>query len=260
MKRPTALITGASGGIGKDLALIHAAHGHNLVLVARSEEKLRELKWEAGESHGIEALVLPADLSETGAPERLHRKLQNEDIAIEYLVNNAGIGDFGLFRDSDWEKQEAMIRLNITSLTRLTHLFLPPMVRRGHGRVMNVASTAGFYPGPLMSVYYATKNYVVAFSEALSEELKGSGVTVTALCPGPTRSGFQERAEMHDSRLFKLSPVASSREVAQYGFRQMMKGKTVAVHGLGNKISVQLRRLAPRWLIRKAVRLLQDSG
>lgn len=260
MKRPTALVTGASGGIGRELARIHAAHGHDLVLVARSEGKLRELKRETGETHGIKALVLPADLSDPESPERLYGEMQNKNIEIEYLVNNAGIGDFGPFRSSYWEKQETMIRLNITSLTRLTHLFLPAMVQRGHGRVMNVASTAGFYPGPLMSVYYATKNYVVAFSEALSEELRGSGVTVTALCPGPTRSDFQERADMRDSRLFKLSPVASSREVADYGFKQMMKGKTVAVQGLSNKISVQLRRLAPRWLIRKAVRMLQDSG
>lgn len=253
------MITGASSGIGLELSHVHASHGHDLVLVARSEGRLRELKEEVEREHGIRAMVRPADLSEAGAPEKIRRETAEQDIEIEYLVNNAGIGDSGPFHRSDWAKQSDMIRINMHALTHLTRLYLPGMVERESGRVLNVASTAAFYPGPLMSVYYATKNYVLAFSEALAGELSESPVTVTALCPGPTKSGFQSTADIHDTPLVRLSPLAGAREVARFGYRQMMKGKPVAVPGLMNKISVQLSRISPRSLTRKFVRKLQET-
>ncbi|MDZ7773461.1 MAG: SDR family oxidoreductase [Balneolaceae bacterium] len=254
---PVALITGASGGIGMELARVHAAHGHDLVLVARREERLRELGEELGEAHGIRATVVPADLATAGGPENVYRRTQEAGIRVRYLVNNAGIGDFGPFAESDWQKQSDMIGINVTSLTRLTHLYLPDMVEAGRGRILNVASTAAFVPGPLMSVYYATKHYVLAFSESLYTELRGDGVTVTALCPGPTRSGFQSTAEMQESGLFDYQVVAGAREVAEYGFKQMMKGRPVAIHGWANKISMQAVRLSPRSVVRKMVHTMQ---
>lgn len=253
------MITGASSGIGLELARVHASHGHDLVLVARSEGRLRKLKEEAEGEHGIRATVLPADLSDTGAPERIRRETEQRGIEIEYLANNAGIGDSGPFHRSDWARQSDIMQINMHALTHLTRLYLPGMVRRESGRILNVASTAAFYPGPLMSVYYASKNYVLAFSEALAGELSESPVTVTALCPGPTKSGFQSTADIRDTPLVRLSPLAGAGEVARFGFRQMMKGRPVAVPGLLNKLSVQLSRVTPRWLARKVVRKLQQT-
>lgn len=254
----TALITGASGGIGLELARVFAKNHINLVITARSKQELEILKSELENDYGISVKVITANLSEYENAEDIYNVLKNENIAVEYLVNNAGFGDYGKFHESDRAKQEAMINLNITALTSLTHLFLKDMILRKSGRILNVASTAAFQPGPLMSVYYATKAFVLHFSEAIANELQGTGITVTALCPGPTESGFADAADLGNSQLFKNRKLPTSREVAEYGFKAMMAGKTVAIHGMKNKILQQAGRIAPRKMITAVVRKLQE--
>ena len=254
------LITGASSGIGLELARTFARNGHDLVLVARSASKLDTLAAELIAAHGIRASVITADLSERTAPEMIYNTLRQQGIAVDVLVNNAGFGDFGFFVESDWAKTAQMIDLNITALTHLTHLFLPDMVARKSGRVMNVASTASFQPGPLMAVYYATKSYVLFFSEAIGNELKGTGVTVTALCPGPTESGFQAAAALEDSKLVKGKKMPSSAEVAEYGYRETMRGTAVAVHGFMNNLFAFAPRLVPRNVTLNIVRNMSERA
>ena len=178
---------------------------------------------------------------------------------IDYLINNAGFGDYGLFYESDWDKQERMINLNMLALTQLTHLFLPDMLKRKSGKIMNVASTAAFQPGPLMSVYYASKAYVLFFSEAIANELEGTGVTVTALCPGPTKSGFQKAANVEHSKMLNAKSIPTSKKVAEYGYKAMMKGKHVAVHGFMNKELTFFSRRAPKKFILKTVRRMNEG-
>ena len=256
--RKTALITGASSGIGLELARVFAKNQIDLVITARSEGKLAEIKKELEQDHGIRVKIIPANLSEYENAEDIYRIIKEKNIEVEYLVNNAGFGDYGNFHESDWTKQEAMINLNITSLTYLTHLFLKDMVRRKCGRILNVASTAAFQPGPLLSVYYATKAFVLHFSEAIANELQGTGITVTTLCPGPTQSSFADTANMGNSALFKRK-LPTSREVAEYGFKAMIAGKTVAIHGTQNKILRQAGRFAPRKVMTAIVRKIQEA-
>lgn len=256
----TALITGASGGIGLELAKLFAADGHRLVLVARSEGKLQELSAQLRQQYNIQAHVLAKDLTDYHTARDIFDWCGQQGIAVDYLVNNAGFGDFGFFAQSDWAKQEQMINLNITTLTYLTHLFLPGMVQRKSGKVLNVASTAAFQPGPTMSVYYATKAFVLHFSEAIANELQGSGVTVTALCPGATESGFQQAAAMEESKLVKGKKLPTSAEVAAYGYRAMHNGKVVAIHGFLNQLLTFSIRFSPRWMVRKIVRSMQDRA
>lgn len=251
------LITGSSSGIGLELARIFASHKRNLILVARSEAPLEKLKTELVSQHGVQVQIFPMDLSLWDSAKKLHSTVSDHGWHVDTLVNNAGFGDHGTFVDSDWRRQKGMIDLNITALTELTRLFLPAMVASRSGRILNVASTAAFQPGPWMSVYYATKAYVLSFSEALSEELRGSGVTVTALCPGPTLSGFQEAANMQGVALFERIQPPSSREVAEFGYHAMIKGKVVAIQGTLNSLVVQLLRVSPRFLVRKIVRQIQ---
>jgi short-subunit dehydrogenase len=255
----TALITGASSGIGLELAKIFAQHHIALVLVARSEDKLNELANDLKNQYNIPVLVIAKDLSDYNNSKTLFDQCDQQNIQIDYLINNAGFGDFGLFAESDWNKQLQMINVNITSLTYLTRLFLPGMIERKYGKIMNVASTAAFQPGPTMSVYYATKAYVLHFSEAIANELKGTGVTVTALCPGATQSGFQSAANMHESKMIKGKKLPSSDAVAKYGYKAMMKGKAVAIHGLGNYLLANSVRLAPRSVVVKIARYIQDK-
>lgn len=255
----TALITGASSGIGLELARIFAQKGHHTVLVARSGDKLRELQSEL-EPLGVQVRVLTADLSRMEEVDNVYRQLKEEGIVIDFLVNNAGFGDYGMFYETDWSKEAMMIDLNVKSLTYMTKLFLQDMVQRRRGRILNVASTAAFQPVPTMAVYSATKAYVLSFSEAISSELEGTGVTVTALCPGATQSGFWKVANMEDARLIKGRKLPSSAEVARYGYEALMKGKVVAVHGWLNKLLSESIRLAPRALVRKAVRKMQENG
>lgn len=255
----TALITGASSGIGLELARLFAKDKHNVVLVARTREKLQQLANELQQQYSVQVWIIAADLSETTSVESIFKTLQQENIEIDFLVNNAGFGDFGFFKDSKWKKQEAMINVNITTLTYLTWLFLPSMITKGFGRIMNVASTAAFQPGPTMSVYYATKAYVLHFSEAIDNELEGTGVTVTALCPGPTESGFQAAAGLQERKMVKWKKLLTSKQVADYGYKAMKKGKTVAIHGLGNYFLAQASRFVPRKWVVKIARRIQEA-
>lgn len=257
--KKTALITGASSGIGYELAKIHAAHGDNLILVARSENKLNELAEELKKKHGIAVTVITADLSEPNAPRTLFYKIQAQQIQVDYLINNAGFGDYGKFIETDWEKEKQMIQLNITALTELTKLFLPQMVERKYGKIMNVASIASFLPGPLMAIYYATKAYVLHFSEAINNEVAENNVSVTALCPGPTLSGFQDAANLGESKFFQGNKFPTSEEVAKYGFNAMHRRKAVAIHGFSNRLMVFTLRFTPRNWVVKLVRRLQGK-
>ena len=259
MQRPTALVTGGSGGIGLELAKVLARNGFDLVLVARNRDTLEAAAGQLEGKFDVKAHVYAADLARQDAPQAIFDFLQNENIPIEILVNNAGIGIGGEFADTKLTRELEMIQVNIAALTHLTKLFLPPMIKRRSGRVLNVASTAAFQPGPLMAVYYATKAYVLSFSGALSEELRNSGVTVTALCPGPTHTDFADAAEMTNSRLFSTFGVAEAADVAEYGFDAMMHGKRLAIPGMKNKILAQANRFAPRALSAKIARMAQET-
>lgn len=255
----TALITGASLGIGLELASEFASKNNHLVLVARSAAKLETLAKDLMAKYKVKVHTLAIDLSEVNSAQKVFDFCQKNNLQIDYLINNAGFGDFGFFAESNWDKQLQMINLNITTLTHLTHLFLPSMIKNKYGKIMNVASTAAFQPGPTMSVYYATKAYVLHFSEAIANELEGSGVTVTALCPGPTESGFQAAAAMEESKLVKGKKFPTSAEVAQYGINAMMNGKKVAIHGTMNYLMANSVRFSPRGMVLKMVRMMQDK-
>jgi uncharacterized protein len=253
----TALVTGASSGIGLELAKVFAANGFDLVLVARGEKKLSDLAAQLEGDYSTASRVIGLDLSRPEAPDDLFRRLHGDGVHVDVLVNNAGFAQYGKFADTDPEMEAQMLQLNIVSLTRLTKLFLPAMTQKGSGRVLNVASTAAFQPGPLMAVYYASKAYVLFFSEALAEELRGTGVTVTALCPGPTRSGFQARAAMEDSRLVS-GRIADASDVARAGFDGLMAGKPVVVPGVKNKLFSQAIKFAPRSTVARIVHRAQE--
>jgi hypothetical protein len=246
-----ALITGASGGIGEDLARLIAADGRDLVLLARSAPKLQTLADELSRAHQISATVLSVDLSAPGAADEVARTLAERRLAIDVLINNAGFGTHGEFAREDPAEQSRMLQVNVVALTMLTRLLLPAMIERRRGRVLNVASTAAFQPGPLMAVYYASKAYVLSLSLALSEETTGTGVTVTCLCPGPTRTGFQDRAQMGKSRLFSVTSLMSSADVARAGYDAMMNGRALIVPGVANRIGAQSMRFVPRRIAAK---------
>ena len=242
-----ALITGASSGIGLELAKIFAARRYDLVLVARSKDKLEELAAELKSAHGIDARVLVADLAQKGAPDEIARALESQGLAVDVLVNNAGFGATGPFWETDLAAELEMIQVNIAALVHLTKRFVPGMKARGRGRIMNVASTAAFFPGPFMSVYYASKAFVLSFSEAMALELEGTGVTVSALCPGPTESGFSKVAGNDKSNLFKRKAgIMDARTVAEIGFDGLMAGKTVVVTGFMNRVMAGTSGLVPR--------------
>jgi short-subunit dehydrogenase len=256
----TALITGSSNGIGLELAKVHASKGGNLVIVARNKAKLDELKAELERQYKITVYTIGKDLSLPHAAQEVYDEIKSQQIQIDYLVNNAGFGDFGMFVETDWNKELQMINLNITTLTHFTKLYVRDMVKRGSGKILNVASTAAFQSGPTMAVYYATKAYVLSFSEALDNEVSNKGVSVTTLCPGPTESGFQAAAAMEESNLVKGKKLPSSREVAEYGYASMMKGKTVAIHGMMNYLMANSVRFLPRALVVKVTRMIQDKA
>ena len=241
-----ALVTGASGGIGTELCDILAAHGYDLVLVARSEAKLRALSEKLEGTYGITAPIFPVDLAEPGVADTLHDALVEQGISVDVLANNAGFGDQGAFLDSDWPRQEEMVKLNILALMRLAYLFGNDMRRRGAGRILNVASVAAFTAGPYMPVYFASKAFVLSFSQALGEELRGSGVTVTALCPGTTATSFWGAAGMDAGNVFSLMGAQSPRAVAELGFNGLMAGKPVVIHSLPAKLANVAARLVPR--------------
>ncbi|MEO1652753.1 MAG: SDR family oxidoreductase [Bacteroidota bacterium] len=252
-----AFITGASGGIGYEFARLIAADQIDLVLVARNQDKLKRIKQELESTHQIRVDILPKDLSQPNAAREVYEVVKNMD--IEMLINNAGFGEFGEFIHTPWLKESQMIQLNITTLTQFTKLFLPQMVKRKSGFIMNVASTAAFQPGPLMAVYYATKAYVLSFTEAIAEEVRDCGVKITALCPGPTESGFQSTAHMEESKLVKNRKMPSAQEVATYGYEALKKGKVVAVHGLQNKILANSVKFFPRNMVSSMVKKMQEK-
>jgi hypothetical protein len=253
----TALITGASSGIGLALARVFARHKTNVILVARSEDKLRALAVEL-QASGVRADVVAADLTAAGAAASLHARVQALGVDVDILVNNAGFGLYGPFLESPLATDLEMIQLNVAAVTELTWRFLPAMIARRSGRIMIVASTASFFPGPLMAVYYATKAYLLSFSEAIANELQGSGVTVTALCPGVTESGFAAAAKQEDSRLIAGRTLMTSREVAEQGYAALMAGKPVAITGWSNKLSTLVPRLLPRRALAAVVRAAQE--
>jgi len=254
----TALITGASFGIGYELARIFAREGYNLVLVARTADKLRQLASELEKAHGTRSLILASDLSAPGAAAYLHDQTTRADIQLDVLVNNAGFGQFGLFAENDLEQCLLQIQLNITTLTHLTRLYLPEMLERKSGRILNVASTAAFQAGPLMSVYYATKAYVLHFSEGIANELQGTGVTVTCLCPGQTVTEFHKRANMLTSRMLQFGAM-DARTVAEDGYRALIAGKPVVISGFRNWLVAQSVRISPRRLVTAVARKLQEA-
>jgi short-subunit dehydrogenase len=255
----TALITGASGGIGYELAKLFARDHHNLVLVARSADNLAQVANEL-EKHGVTVKTIALDLAQPPAPKFLFDQLQREGIAVDILINNAGFGAFGEFAQMAEEEVLGQINLNITALTQLTKLFLGAMIRRRSGRIMNVASTAGFQAGPLMAVYYATKAYVISFSEAIANELRGSGVTVTCFCPGATHTGFAKRAGTEKSRLFQHFGAMSAEKVALDGYRAVMSGRTLAISGMHNWVLAQSTRLGPRKLVTAISRWVAEKS
>ena len=249
--RRTVLITGSSGGIGLALAEIFAREGYDLVLVARSKDKLVAAKDRLESQWGITAEIMVKDLAVKDAAQEIFAALADGGRHIDILVNNAGVGGYGRFADSEWDKQNEMIQLNVTALMQMTKLFLKPMLERKEGKILNVASIAAFNPGPTMAVYHATKAAVLFFSEALASELKGSGVIVTTLCPGPTETGFVAAASMESSKLFQNMKVATAEKVAASGYKALMKGKPVVVHGFFNKLLTFSVRISPRSQVRE---------
>jgi hypothetical protein len=253
----TVLITGASGGIGYELAKLFACDHHNLILIARSGEKLAQIATELG-AQNVTVKTIALDLATPLAPKFLFDQLQTEGVAIDILINNAGFGAFGEFAQMSADVIFGQIQLNIISLTELTRLFLPAMLARRTGRIMNVASTAGFQPGPLMAVYYATKAYVISFSEALANEVRNSGVTVTCFCPGATHTGFAKRAGNDKSRVFKQLGAMNVERVALDGYRAVMEGRTLAISGAHNWLVAQSTRFAPRKLVTAISRWISE--
>ncbi|NRD76866.1 SDR family oxidoreductase [Bacillus sp. BRMEA1] len=244
--KKTALITGATSGLGYEFVKLLSKDGFDLVLVARNQQKLEEIKQTFS---NIQVTVIAKDLSIAGAAKEVFREMEDKQIDIDILVNNAGFGLMGKFDELDIHKQTEMIQLNITALTELTYYFLPGFKRKNHGRILNVASTAAFQPGPLMAVYYATKAFVLSFSEALVEELNGSGVTVTTLCPGATKTNFASIANVEGTKMF--SNAMSSDIVAQKGYEAMMSGKRVVITGGLNKAGAYSAKFLPRSLAAK---------
>ncbi len=248
----TALVTGASHGIGFEFCRLFARDGYDVVMVARSAESMEQAAETMRQNFGVRVHVMPKDLSVPGAAQSLFADVESKGLTIDALVNDAGFGLFGTFAETDLQREVQMIQVNMTTLTELTKLCLPGMIARKSGRILNVASTAAFQPGPLMAVYYATKAYVLSFSEAVGYELKGTGVTVTALCPGPTKSAFQAEAKMTKSRLFQ-GRVMDAETVAEAGYRGLMRGRSIVIPGARNRTLAFLTRFTPRrmakWMV-----------
>lgn len=252
----TVLITGASSGIGAELVRCFARDGSDLILCARREEALRDVAHSVEDTFGVSTRVLSADLSEPEAPRFIADQLSSDGVAVDVLVNNAGFGLRGPFAELDAARQVDVIGVNVTALTHLSRLFLPSMVERGRGGILNVGSTAGFQPGPNMAVYYATKAYVLSLSEALAQEVSASGVTVTCLAPGPTKTEFADRAGMNDAFLFESGAAMTPEAVAAHGHRAFREGRSLAVPGLPNKAGAFATRFLPRSVASKVAEYL----
>ncbi len=255
MARGTALITGASGGIGEELAKLCAAGGYDVVLVARNRAALEALAASLSRQHGIRARALAADLADPAAPPAIFQQVR--DTPIDILVNNAGFGLRGAYAETDWAVEARMIQVNVAALAHLAKLFLPPMIARRSGRILNVASTAAFVPGPFMAVYYASKAFVRSFSEALANEAAGTGVTVTVVCPGPTRTGFGEAAGATGTQIFR-GPAMTASDVAREAYDAMMAGRRERIVGARNRWMMAAARLAPRAILAGITRRLNS--
>ena len=250
MNNKTALITGASRGLGKEFARIHATNGNNLVLVARSEDELLLLKKELETVYAtIKVELIVKDLTMRNSANEVYNEINEKNIQIDYLINNAGFGEYGLFDNTNWDRFEKMIDLNIKSLTHLCHLFLQDMLVRRQGKIMNISSTAAFQPGPMMAVYFASKSYVLHFSEALNNEVKNRGVSVTAFCPGPTDTHFMEDSKMKETKMIKHMKLPTSHTVALVGYKAMINNKPVKIHGfLNNALAFSIRLVPRKWV------------
>lgn len=247
--KKTAMITGASKGIGRELAHLFAKNGCNLVLVARSREELDSLKVQLEEKYSNTVHLFIKDLCLKESAHNIFDELKAINIDVDYLINNAGFGDYGSFAETEWSTFEKMISLNVTTLTQFCHLFINDWKGRKTGKILNISSTAAFQPGPMMAVYFATKAFVLNFSEAIGYELRNDNITVTTLCPGPTSTNFGEVSGMDASQLVKNVKIANSKEVAELGFRAMMKGKPTVIHGSINKLAPFGIRFLPRVLV-----------
>lgn len=250
--RQTALITGASGGIGRELARVFAEHEFDLVVVARRQTELETLAEECREQHGADVHVIPMDLLAPNAPAELAQKLEDESQGVDVLVNNAGLMEMGGFADIGIEQHERLVQLNVAVLTSLTRRLLPAMIERGHGRILNLASTSSFQPVPAMALYAASKAFVLSLSESLSEELKGTGVTVTALCPGVTKTEMYDRAHGEHGIVGNIPGLflSDAHDVAREGFEACVAGRAVLVPGLPNRLVASAVQFYPRWLVR----------
>jgi short-subunit dehydrogenase len=250
MTKSTVLITGASSGIGYDLAEIFAKNGFNLILVSRSLDKLQELSTTLSQSYDIKVTVIPKDLSTLNSANELFSEVLKKGLSVDILINNAGFGMYGPFNENNSETLQEMMILNMITLTHLTRLFLPSMLKNKSGRILNVASIAAFQPGPNFAVYSATKSYVLSFTEAIAEELEDTGVSISVLCPGITKTQFMQRSEMKASALLNAMAMSSNR-VAQLGYNGLMAGERVIVTGTANKMSINLPRFLPRRIVTK---------
>ncbi|HPI54825.1 MAG TPA: SDR family oxidoreductase [Chitinophagaceae bacterium] len=256
----TVLITGASSGIGYEMAILFAKNGHDLILIARNASALLTFADELRERYHVQVAAFARDLTHLDEVKSVYTAIREEGVFIDFLVNNAGLGDQGEFASSDWNKQYYMMELNMVSLAYLTHLLVQDMKREKRGRIMNVASTAAFQPGPFMAVYYATKAFVLSFSEALSVELKPYQISVTTLCPGATQTNFANAANADEILLFKNRKLPTAASVAEYGFMAMMQGKRLAIPGFLNKLMTFSVRLSPRWVVLKIAAALNRSN
>lgn len=254
----TALITGGASGLGYELALLLAKDGYNLVLIDIDAEKLQETKQHIEINYSVKVQVFAKDLSVVNISEEIMTDLKG--LEIDVLVNNAGFGLFGSFWETDWKREEQMLHLHVMTTTHLTKLVLKGMVQRGSGKILNLSSLAAFQPGPLMSLYYATKGYILSFSEAIACELKGTGVTVTALCPGPTKTSFQKVVASDSSENKITFNMAGAKEVAAYGYKAMTKGKVYAIPGKFNKLLATLPRIMPRNVAASIVKRIQEKN
>ncbi|TDL32490.1 SDR family oxidoreductase [Jeotgalibacillus sp. S-D1] len=253
----TVLITGASGGIGESLAVRYAKDGHQLILTARNLERLNQLAGKLTKQYGVTVKTIQSDLSQKGSAVKLYNEVVASGLTVETLINNAGVGLFGEFHKTDGVKEEAMIQLNITSLTELTKLYGSDMVKKRKGKILNVASTAAFFPGPLMSVYYASKAYVKSFSHALSNEWREFGVQVSVLCPGPTSTGFKDAAQLEESKLFQKG-IMSVDAVTEQAYKEFLEGKEEIIPGAMNRIQARFGRLISSKKAASIVRKTQE--
>jgi len=259
--KDVALITGGSSGIGRELAIVHAERGGDLVIVARGQQGLEASKRELESKHGVQVMAVTKDLSQAPAPRELYEEIRAAGVTVEFLINNAGFGGQGRFWERDWEKDAAMIDLNVRALTELCRLYLPEFVARNKGRILNVSSTASLMPGPLQAVYYATKAYVTSFSQAVAEELSDTDVTVTVLMPKATSTQFARTGGLEDTELFKGN-LADPKVVARQGYDGMLAGKLVVYGGLPlmERIAMALIPLLPTKMVMRRIKKLQEAG